>query len=111
MSRDPVLRLEDILQAGVLIEEYILGFDQDTFAADRRTVDAVTRNLEILGEAIKHLPDEMKDRFPHIPWKAIAGFRDILAHCYFRADDSIIWDAAKHHVPAVRDAARQLLEG
>lgn len=56
MSRDPLLRLEDILEAGQLIEAYIDGFDYESFIEDRRTVDAVTRNLEIIGEAVKNLP-------------------------------------------------------
>lgn len=109
MSRDPSLRLEDILEATHLIETYINGFKYESFIADRRTVDAVTRNLEIIGEAVKHLPDEMTDRFPEIPWKAIAGFRDILAHCYFRTEDAIIWDAAKNHTPSLAAAAKTLL--
>ena len=83
MSRDPSLRLEDILEASQCIHDYLDGFDYDSFTHDRRTIDAVTRNLEVVGEAVKHLPEEMTDRFPEIPWKAIAGFRDILAHCYF----------------------------
>ena len=93
MSRDPLLRLEDILEAGMRIESYLRGFGYDSFVQDRRTVDAVTRNLEIIGEAVKHLPEEMILRFPEIPWRAIAGFRDILAHGYFRTDDAIIWDS------------------
>jgi uncharacterized protein with HEPN domain len=89
MSRDPFLRLEDILEAGMRIESYLNGFAYDSFVQDRRTVDAVTRNLEIIGAAVKHLPEEMILRFPEIPWRAIAGFRDILAHGYFRTDDAI----------------------
>ena len=67
MSRDPVLRLEDILEAAQAIESYLCGFHYDTFIADRRTVDAVTRNLEIIGEAVKYLPIELTEAFPQIP--------------------------------------------
>lgn len=109
MSRDPSLRLEDILEAAHLIETYIAGFDYESFVEDRRTVDAVVRNLEIIGEAVKHLPMEMTNRFPEIPWKAIAGFRDILAHDYFRTEDAIIWDAAKTHVPCLVDVVGKLM--
>jgi uncharacterized protein with HEPN domain len=108
MSRDLTLRLEDILEAAHLIETYIDGFDDESFLKDQRTVDAVTRNLEIIGEAVKHLPEEMTNQFPKIPWKAIAGFRDILAHCYFRTDDAIIWDAAKNHTPQLIQAVQKL---
>jgi len=109
MSREPSLRLEDILEAAHLIETYIDGFDYESFLEDQRTVDAVVRNLEIIGEAVKHLPEEMTNRFPEIPWKAIAGFRDVLAHCYFRTEDAIVWDAAKNHTPALAAVANKLL--
>lgn len=109
MSRDPLLRLEDILDASEAIEGYLLGYDYESFVSDRRTVDAVTRNLEIIGEAVKHLPEEHTGAFPEIPWRAIAGFRDILAHSYFRTEDSIIWDSATVHNPSLIKAARKLL--
>jgi len=110
MSRDPALRLEDILEAASAIERYIQGFDFELFVADRWTVDAVTRNLEIIGEAVKHLPAEMIEPLPEIPWRAIAGFRDILAHSYFRTEDSIIWDAATIHNPSLINAVQGLLK-
>ena len=110
MSRDPALRLEDIHEAASAVERYVLGFDFESFGADRRTVDAVTRNLEIIGEAVKHLPAEITDPLPEIPWRAIAGFRDILAHSYFRTEDSIIWDAATIHNPALINVVQGLLK-
>lgn len=64
MSRDPALRLEDILDAARLIEVYLEGYSYDSFIDDQRTIDAVTRNLEIIGEAVKHLPEDMTCRFP-----------------------------------------------
>ncbi len=109
MSRDPELRLEDILDASLAIETYIRGLNDETFAKDRRTVDAVTRNLEIIGEAVKYLPEDITDQFPEIPWRAIAGLRDILAHGYFRIDDSIIWDSASIHNPMPVTAVKKLL--
>ncbi len=110
MSRDPILRLEDIIEAGEAIRAYLEGYDYSTFVGDRRTVDAVTRNLEIIGEAVKHLPESWKEQAPHIPWRAVAGFRDILAHAYFRTEDSIIWDAAITHVQPLLEVARELLD-
>ena len=109
MSRDPALRLEDILEAAAAVGSYVSGYNYDSFVADRRTVDAVTRNLEIIGEAVKQLPSELTAPFPEIPWRAIAGLRDILAHSYFRTDDSIIWDAATIHNPALITAVQELL--
>lgn len=110
MSRDPELRLEDILEASLAIETYIQGFTYESFINDRRTVDAVIRNLEIVGEAVKHLPEEITGQFPEIPWRAIAGFRDILAHSYFRTEDSIIWDSSTIHNPVLIAAVRKLLK-
>ena len=110
MSRDPALRLEDILEAATAVATYVSGFDYDSFVADRRTVDAVTRNLEIIGETVKHLPSALTDPFPEIPWRAFAGFRDILAHSYFRTEDSIIWDAATIHNPSLITTVQALLK-
>ena len=110
MSRDPELRLEDILDASLAIETYIQGLNDETFSKDRRTVDAVTRNLEIIGEAVKYLPEDITDQFPEIPWRAIAGLRDILAHSYFRIDDSIIWDSASIHNRMLITAVKKLLK-
>ena len=109
MSRDPQIRLEDISEASLAIESQGVGFDSQSCVDDRKTVDAVTRNLEIIGEAVKHLPLEITERHPDIPWKAIAGFRDILAHSYFRVEDSIIWDAATHHNRALLATVRNIL--
>jgi uncharacterized protein with HEPN domain len=110
MSRDPALRLEDILEAALAVESYVRGYNFQSFTADRRTVDAVTRNLEIIGEAVKYLPAELIEPYQEIPWRAIAGFRDILAHGYFRTEDSIIWDAATIHNPSLIATVRQLLK-
>lgn len=73
-------------------------------------MDAVTRCLEIVGEAVKHLPNEMTEAHPEKPWRAISGFRDILAHSYFRADDSIIWDAALTGIARLKPVASHLLD-
>lgn len=67
MSRDPILRLEDILESIEWIESHIEGYDFESFSSDRKTIDAVTRCLEILGEAAKHLPDELTAQYPEIP--------------------------------------------
>lgn len=109
MSRDPTLRLEDILEAIESIECYTEGYDYERFVLDRKTVDAVTRCLEILGEAVKHLPNELTAAHSEIPWRAISGFRDILAHSYFRAEDSIIWDVAQTGIVQLKPVAVQML--
>jgi uncharacterized protein with HEPN domain len=83
MSRDPHLRLQDIVEACERLEIYIENLDFAAFDADLRTQDAVIRVFEIIGEAVKSLPEEWIEKEPEIPWRQIAGFRDVLAHSYF----------------------------
>ena len=109
MSRDPNLRLEDIIESIEWIETYIEGYNFQDFSADRKTIDAVTRCLEIIGEASKHLPDSLTESHPEVPWRAICGFRDILAHSYFRTEDSIIWDAATIGLDVLKPAVESML--
>jgi len=69
----------------------------------------VIRQFEIIGEAVKALPNDLTDREPTVPWQQIAGFRDVLAHSYFAVDDSIVWDAAANKAPQFLAACRRLL--
>ena len=108
MSRDAKLYLEDIIEAGNNIQNYLLAYDYDNFSKDQRTIDAVIRNFEVIGEAVKHLPSAYLEREPLIPWKAIAGFRDILAHAYFSVEEAIVWNAATEHLPTLLAACRRL---
>jgi uncharacterized protein with HEPN domain len=92
MSRNIALYLDDILTSIGKIERYTTTMTRETFVADERTFDAVAHNLQVIGEAVKNIPTEMRDRYPQIEWRKIAGLRDILAHTYFAIDDEIIWD-------------------
>ena len=109
MSRSPQLRLEDIVEACELVADYIRGHDAESFAADSKTRDAVIRQFEIIGEAVKDRPDSMRESEPQVPWRQIAGFRDVLAHSYFIIETSIVWDAASNRAPGLREACRRLL--
>ena len=109
MSRSLQLRLEDIIEACALVAEYIHGHDAASFAEDNKTRDAVIRQFEIIGAAVKDLPEAMREREPQIPWRQIAGFRDVLAHSYFAVETSIVWDAASNRAPALRLACQRLL--
>lgn len=109
MPRDPVLRLRDILEACDQIAGYIAGYDVEQFQADRRTSDAVIRQFEIIGEAVKGLPDTLRQRETGVPWQAIAGFRDVLSHAYFAIDLLTVWDAATAKLPSVQQACERLL--
>lgn len=92
MSRNVLLYLDDILISITKIERYTANLSRDAFFQDERTVDAVVRNLQIIGEAVKNIPDELRQAYPQIEWRKVAGLRDILAHAYFAIDDHIIWD-------------------
>jgi uncharacterized protein with HEPN domain len=108
MSRDPDLLLDDIIESGGAIRSYLEGQDFASFAADAMRRDAVIRRFEVIGEAVKKLPVTMTERAPEIPWRAIAGFRDVLAHAYFDTDVSVVWNSATVHLPALVSACERL---
>jgi uncharacterized protein with HEPN domain len=99
VSRDLQLWLTDIREACARVTEYVADMSYDAFVNDRKTLDAVVRNLEVIGEAVKQLPEEFRAAHTTIPWRKIAGLRDILAHAYFGIDEQIIWDVVMTKVP------------
>jgi uncharacterized protein with HEPN domain len=101
VSRDVVIYLEDMAEAVRRVLAYTRGMDRAALFADLRTIDAVVRNLEVLGEAAKHVPDEIRVRYREIEWKKISGLRDVLAHEYFAVDDDIVWDVVMNKLPAL----------
>ena len=111
MSRELRLYLTDILIAGEKVLRYTEGMNFENFVADDRTFDAVIRNLQIIGEAVKNIPDDVRELNPEIEWRKIAGLRDILAHAYFQIEDEIIWDVVQNKVPLLLGVVSQLLEG
>jgi len=109
VSRDEALYLEDIRACCEKVSRYVSGLTLEQLRSDDRTTDAVVRNLEIIGEAAKHVSEDMRDRIPGIEWRKVAGLRDILAHAYFGVDEDIIWDIVQHHVPGLFERVRQFL--
>lgn len=99
MSREVGIYILDIIAASDKVRRYTAGMTRDQLLADERTYDAVLRNLEIIGEAAKHLPADVRQEMPSIPWTKIAGMRDILAHVYFGVDPDIVWDVVLNKVP------------
>lgn len=109
MPRDYSVYLEDILAAIAKIQRYTEGLSLEQFAEDEKTVDAVVRNLEVIGEAVKQLPGDFRSRHPGIEWQKIAGLRDILIHQYFGVDVDILWDVVQSKLTALETAVRQAL--
>jgi uncharacterized protein with HEPN domain len=96
MPRDYKLSLDDILEAIDRIESYISNMDKAHFLAHRKTTDAVIRNLENIGEAVKNIRAEVRVASSHVSWSKIAGMRDILIHAYFNIDAEIVWDVVQN---------------
>ena len=110
MSRDYKIFLKDILQSMESIEEYVNNMDFDEFKADQKTVDAVVRNIEIIGEATKQIPLEIKSKNPKIPWREMARMRDKMIHGYFSIVHDILWETANHDIPETKPMIEDLLE-
>jgi uncharacterized protein with HEPN domain len=102
--------LEDIRTSMNRISEYIEGLDFNTFKKDYKTVDAIIRNFEIIGEASKNLPDFIKDQNPNIPWQEMYYLRNKVSHEYFGIDYEIIWDVAKNYLPGNLTEIEKILD-
>ena len=98
-KRLPALLIEDILESGQKILDYTAGLSLEQFKADSKTVDAVIRNFEIIGEAANRLPDEFKENHTEIDWHKIRGFRNRIVHDYFGIDYSIVWVIKETFLP------------
>ncbi len=109
-ERDNLLYLEDIVLAMDRIQEYIIGFDFQHFKRDYKTVDAVVRNFEIIGEASKNLSTEIKNKHTHVPWEEMYRLRNRISHEYFGIDYEIIWDIASRHLPKNHADVKVILE-
>lgn len=108
-TRDWKLYADDIARACAKIRRFVAGLDYAAFANDDRTQDAVIRNLEIIGEAAKRLPEEVKSNSPQIPWRLVCGMRDVVAHGYFGVSLRVVWDTATTQIEELENAARAML--
>ncbi|MBO0348181.1 DUF86 domain-containing protein [Phormidium pseudopriestleyi FRX01] len=92
MSRDLGLYLQDICVCIDKIKDYIEGMDYSEFVRDTKTLDAVVHNLLIIGEATKQIPDSLRQQYTEIPWRQVAGLRDVIVHTYFIVNPQIVWN-------------------
>jgi len=98
MKKDPRIFIEHILESIERIGEYIKGITKNQFGNSIKTQDAVIRRIEVIGEAVKNIPDGVKKKHPDVPWKKIAGMRDILIHEYFGVDLELTWKVVKEDI-------------
>ncbi len=108
--RDYTLYLKDILAAIESIECFIAGMDLETFQADDKTSSAVMRKLEIIGEAAKQIPDDIRQKHSQVPWKEMAGTRDKLTHFYFGIDYHLVWRAITERLPQIKRDIQKALK-
>ena len=108
--RDWHFYVEDMIGFCERVLDYTAGLDKDVFVATPMTYDATLRNLELIGEAAVQVPETVRDAHPEIPWRAIIGTRNRLAHAYLHIDDDIIWTLIVDAVPELLAALRKLLE-
>ncbi len=109
MPREYKAYLRDILEASAKIEKYVEDMSFEDFSQDDLIKDGVARNLEIIGEAAKNIPNEIKKKTSDLEWRKIAGLRDILIHAYFGIDVEIVWDIVKNKIPTLKEKIMEML--
>lgn len=111
MRTDASIFLEHILESIEVVEEYTSGFDRQGFLATRWIQDVVIRRLEIIGEAVKNLPVDLRAAHPEVPWSDVAGLRDVLIHRYFAVDLPLTWEMVQLELPGLKQQIREILAG
>src|SRR3990167_2731977 len=109
MKRDIGLYLDDILESVEKIEEYTKGLGEEEFSRNSQLQDAIPRRFAIIGEAVKHLPKEFKEKHKQIPWRQIAGARDIFVHEYFGVKLERVWKTLQEDLPELKKLIKELI--
>jgi uncharacterized protein with HEPN domain len=103
--------LQDILDSIDDIENFVRGMGFEEFKRDRKTINAVVRSIEVIGEASKRIPRSLKARYRGVPWREMAGMRDKLIHEYFGVDVEILWKTAKDDIPPLKQVIQNMMKG
>ena len=107
--RNRRLRIEDMLEAVERIQRYTAGMTFEAFSEDHRTIDAVVRNFEVLGEAARHVDDDLAGQAPEVPWADVRGMRNVVMHEYFGVDLTTVWKTVSDDLAPLRTALLALL--
>ena len=103
-------RLRDTLEAVEEISEFTSGMDEGELAADAKTLKAVLATFAIIGEATTHLPEEITNRYPDVPWRAMRAMRNFVIHAYFSAEPAIVWETIRNDLPDLAARLRAILD-
>jgi len=109
LEKDYKAYVSHILESIILIEKYTKDISFEEFENDRKTIDAVIRNFEIIGEASSKLPKEFKEKYTEVPWKSIIGLRNILIHDYLGVDIAAVWGNIKQELPRLKEQIKSIL--
>ena len=104
------MRITDILQCIAKIRRFTKGYSFEDFQGDEKTIDSVLRNLEIIGEAVQHVPAEIRARYPELPWAEMLTMRNVVIHEYRGVNLSIIWQTVKEDLPALVSPLKRMLQ-
>lgn len=108
--RDELVFLEDISECTHKIMEYIKNISEDEFCANTEKQDAVIRRIEIIGEAVKKISIQTRNKYPKIPWREIAGMRDVVIHEYFGVSPDLVWNVATSDIPILKKQIDKIIE-
>lgn len=110
MRRDVMLYLHDIWESISIIDDYKQELTEEDFYINRQIQDAIIRRLEIIGEAAKNVGEEIRNKYPDVPWKQVAGMRDVLIHGYFGVKLKRIWEVLKTDIPELKQKIRVIMD-